>query len=120
MLEINFGRKIRRVARRQCRRGKLDQVTYEKIKSQSYSPQAVARWKLAIESQCPTPPWMAKKGLEPDGIMERIWAWLIANWPTVLRIIISLLILLDEPPKAEEEPEEEPEEKTEEKPEENE
>ena len=116
MFEFDLGRKIRRVARRQRRRGKLDRVTYEKIKSQSHSPQAVAGWKLAIESQCPTAPWIAKKGSEPDGIIERIWAWLIANWPTVLRIIISLLILLDEPPKAEEGLAKE----TEEKPEENE
>jgi len=110
MFEFDFGRKIRRVARRQARRGKLDQATYEKIKAQSYNSQAVARWKLAIESKFPTAPWVAKRGTESGDIMERIWAWLITNWPTVLRIIISLLILLDEPPKTEEKTEEKSEE----------
>lgn len=97
MFAFNFGRKIRRVARRQRRRGKISREEYQKIKDGSRDPIMVAKWKKAIESGVPGAPWTVSTGWRD--IFTAIWEWLIENWPAILKIILSLLVFIEPPPK---------------------
>ncbi len=113
MMHFNFGRKLRRVARRQHRRGQLDQHTYDRVVKGSKNPKTVASWKAAVESQVRGAPWLQEPDEAEPSFFKKIWDWFIANWPTILSIILSLLVFVDERPKTREESE-----ITEEKPEE--
>lgn len=99
MFAFNFGRKIRRVARRQRRRGKIDRKTYQKIADGSRDPVTVAKWKKAVESGVPGAPWTLSTGMDWREMLTAIWEWLIENWPTILKIILSLLVFIEPPPK---------------------
>ena len=58
MLIFNFGRKVRRVARRQWFAGKLDDKTYSKIAKGSRDPAIVSKWQDAVEKSVPGAPWL--------------------------------------------------------------
>ena len=103
MATFNFGRKVRRVARRQLRRGKIDQKTYKKIAEGSRDPAIVEEWRSAVERSVPGAPWLVKTGVDWREKLTEIWEWLIENWPTILKIILSLLVFIEPPPQPKEE-----------------
>jgi len=105
MFAFNFGRKVRRVARRQWRHGKIDRKTYQKIVTGSRDPAKVSEWKAAVESGVPQAPWTLKTGLDWREMLTEIWDWFIENWPAILKIILSLLVFIEPPPQSDEEPE---------------
>lgn len=110
MMLFNFARKVRRVARRQYRHGKLDRNSYQKIVAGSHDPKTVMRWQAAVE-KVPGAPWLQKTKMRSrdwQNIFAVIWTWFIENWPAILKILLSLLMFV-EPPKSEEKPEEESE-----------
>jgi hypothetical protein len=96
MVAFNFGRKVKRVARRKLRRGELDHETYQKIVTGSRDPEMVAKWKAAVESGVPGAPWTQKTGV--GDIFAVIWDWLVEHWPEILKIILSLLAFMEPPP----------------------
>jgi hypothetical protein len=102
MAAFNFGRKVRRVARRQKRRGKIDQKTYKKIVEGSRNSAAVAKWQAAIEKGVRDAPWLRKTGVDWRERLTEIWEWFLENWPTILKIILSLLVFIEPPPQSEE------------------
>lgn len=97
MFAFNFGRKLRRVARRQRRRGKLSQADYRKIVDGLRNSKTVETWKTAIENGVSGAPWTQKRG-DWRGIFSQIWDWFIENWPAILKIILSLLVFVEPPP----------------------
>jgi len=107
MFAFNFGRKIRRVARRQWRRGKIDRATYQKVVTGSRDPVTVAEWKTAVERQVYGAPWTLKTGMDWRELMVEIWEWFIANWPAILEIILTLLVFIEPPPQSNEKLEQE-------------
>ncbi len=98
MFAFNFGRKLRRVARRQRRHGKLSNADYRKIIDGSRNPETVKTWKTSIEKGVAGAPWTQKRGDWGD-IFSQIWDWLIKNWPAILKIILSLLVFAEPPPR---------------------
>jgi hypothetical protein len=96
-LKFNFGRKVRRVARRQYRRGELDRATYERLCTESRDGDKVKVWKSAVETKLAGSPWLCGDAEDDPTIWERIRAWLIANWPAILKIIITIIMLADKP-----------------------
>lgn len=104
---FNFGRKVRRVARRQKRRGKIDQVTYQKIVVGSRDPATVKKWRSAVEKGVSGAPWLVKTGGDWRERLTEIWDWFIENWPTILKIILSLLVFIEPPPQPKEDDEQE-------------
>ena len=105
MAVFNFGRKVRRVARRQRRRGKIDQKTYKKIVEGSRNPATVAKWQAAVEKGVRGAPWLRKTGIDWRERLTEIWEWFIENWPTILKIILSLLVFIEPPPQPKEDDE---------------
>lgn len=103
MFAFNFGRKIRRVARRQRRRGKIDRETYQKIVTGSRDPVMVSEWKMAVERGVSGAPWTLKTGMDWRELMSVIWEWLTENWPAILKIVLSLLVFIEPPPQPDEE-----------------
>jgi len=100
MFTFNFGRKVRRLARRQRRRGKLDSKTYQKIVDGSRDSEMVAKWKVAIESGVSGAPWLQKTGMDWREMIEAIKDWFLENWPAILKILLTLLVFIEPPPKA--------------------
>ena len=96
--KFNFGRKVRRHARRQMRRGQISRADYERIAEDSQHPDKVAMWQTEVERKVVGAPWTLK-GASPDDptIWERIRDWLIANWPAILKIILTLIMFVEEP-----------------------
>ncbi len=96
--QFNFGRKVRRHARRQMWRGQISKADYERIAKDSRHPDRVAIWRTEVERKVIGAPWLIK-GASPDDptIWERIRDWLVANWPMILKIILSLLMFAEEP-----------------------
>lgn len=103
MFSFNFGRKVRRIARRQFRHGKIDRETFEKIKKGSRDPKIVAKWKSSIEQGVYGAPWLRKSGFDWREIFNEIWQWFLENWPTILKLLLTALMFVEEPPEQEEE-----------------
>lgn len=99
MFTFNFGRKIRRVARRQYRHNLIDYKTYQKVKTGSYDLATVQKWQEAIEQRVPGAPWLRKDDTNWVELLQQIWEWLIENWPAILEIILTLLVFVEPPPK---------------------
>jgi hypothetical protein len=99
-MRFNFGRKLRRVARRQWRHGKLDRETYQKIVNGSRNPSTVVKWKRAVENGVSNAPWVQKAGV--NEIFTTIWDWFLENWPQILEIILTLLVFIEPPPQSDE------------------
>jgi hypothetical protein len=98
MFRFNFGRKVRRVARRQYRRGIINHETYKKIKDGSRDSVMVQKWQNAVEQQVPGAPWLRKGDFDWAELLQEIWDWLLENWPTILQIILSLLVFIEPQP----------------------
>jgi methionine synthase II (cobalamin-independent) len=97
---MNFGRKARRVARRQYRRGKITFEEYRKVREASRDPVMVAKWEAEVERQLGAP-WKAKGAID----WASIWEWFLENWPTILKILLTLLVFIEPNPMEEESPE---------------
>lgn len=88
---MNFGRKARRVARRAYWRGRMTREEYEQVKEAVKNPEVVARWQAKVEETHKTP-W--RNG---NFDFSEIWEWFKENWPTILKILLTLAPLLLEP-----------------------
>lgn len=99
MFTFNFGRKIRRIARRQYRRNLIDYKTYQKVRTGSYDSATVQKWQDAIERRIPGAPWLRKDDTNWAELLQQIWEWFIENWPAILEIILTLLVFVKLPPK---------------------
>jgi hypothetical protein len=71
---------------------------YERIAEDSRHPDKVAVWRTEVERKVVGAPWLVK-GASPDDptIWERIRDWIVANWPMILKIILSLLVFVEKP-----------------------
>lgn len=87
---MNFARKAKRVARRQCRRGLITREEYDKVKEAVLDPEIVEKWQAEVEKQL-VPPWKAKTG-KID--WAAVWDWFVRNWPKIQAILFKLLPLL--------------------------
>jgi hypothetical protein len=105
-MRFNFARKARRVARRQYRRGKITRQEYEHVCEASRDPEVVAKWEAEVEKQLGAP-WKAKGGFLDGFDFSAIWEWFKENWPTILKILLTILPLLILEPSPEEEGESE-------------
>jgi len=98
MFTFNFGRKIRRIARRQYRHNIIDYKTYQKVKTGSYDSVTAQKWQDVIEQQISGAPWLRKDDTSWAELLQQIWEWLLENWPAILEIILTLLVFV-KPPK---------------------
>jgi hypothetical protein len=88
---MNFGRKAKRVARRQYWHGNITREEYLHIKEACKDPEMVARWRAGVERSHRTP-WR-----EGRFDWSAIWDWFIENWPTILKVLLTLAPLMLEP-----------------------
>ena len=103
---MNFGRKVRRVARRQCRHGLMSRSDYRKVVTASRDPDMVAKWEAQVKRQVGAP-WEASTEFGID--WSSIWEWFKENWPTILKILLTLLAFVEMPDEVKEEPTDEDE-----------
>ncbi|MHC4702591.1 MAG: hypothetical protein ACYTFQ_18670 [Planctomycetota bacterium] len=88
---MNFGRKAKRVARRAFWRGQITREEYEHVKEAVQDPELVRWWQADVERNLQAP-WR-------DGEFDfaAIWEWFKENWPTILKILLTIAPLLLEP-----------------------
>ena len=93
---MNFKRKIRRVSRRQLRRDIISREEYDHIQAGLADEEVADEWERRVRTQLKAP-W-GPEVASPD--WAGIWAWLIANWADILRVLLALLplvLLADKP-----------------------
>jgi hypothetical protein len=79
-------------------RGEIRREDYDRISEESRKPEKVAVWKAEVEQKLRGAPWAADDADQDDPTLwERIRAWIMANWPAILKIILSLLVFVEEP-----------------------
>jgi len=66
----------------------------------SHDYETVALWKANLENPVYKAPWI--DSTNPPGIWtgldwSNLWDWLMDNWPTILKLLLSLLVFLDAP-----------------------
>lgn len=55
-------------------------------------PALLQKWCDKTNEVCPSPPdYVLYAGGE---FMDRLWTWFKENWPTILKLLLSLLVLL--------------------------
>jgi len=87
----NFRRRVQRVADRQLRKGRLTPVEYKRVQDALRDPVLMKKWEAEVERQLV--PKTESRESRIDWLAIR--QWFIDNWPTILRILLSLLVLLD-------------------------
>ena len=97
MNDRRFARKIKRMANIQTRRGNMSEYDRDRLHKGCKSPETVKQWRAKLESPVYGATWVgpsAAKGID----WPRMWEWLRANWPTILKLLLSVLVLLGENP----------------------
>jgi hypothetical protein len=97
MNDRRFARKIKRMARIQTRRGNMTEFDLDRIVKGCKSPQVVKQWRAKLERPVYGAPWVgpgAAKGID----WVSVWAWLKANWPAILKLLLTVLVFLGENP----------------------
>lgn len=97
MSDRRLARKIRRAVRFKRRRGEINEDQARRLLEGSRDAGVVKRWRITLEQPIYQAPWVGKDPEILTGIdWATIWQWLLGNWPTILRILLSLLVFLDE------------------------
>jgi hypothetical protein len=97
MNDRRFARKIKRMARIQTRRGNMTDFDFDRIVKGCKSPEVVKQWRAKLEQPVYGAPWVGPgvaKGID----WTSVWAWLKDNWPTILKLLLSILVFLGENP----------------------
>lgn len=95
-------RKLRNQARREYAAGNLDTVEFGKCMAVAGNDVALAELNETIERD--VNPWNRADGLigaDWKTWLANVWDWFVANWPTILKIIITIAPLLILEPKHE-------------------
>lgn len=99
LTDRRLARKIRRAVRVKLRRGEINEDQAHRLTAGSRDANVVARWRKTLEQPVYGAPWVGKDPKVLTGIdWASIWAWLMDNWPTILRVLLSLLVFLGENP----------------------
>ena len=95
-----FGRRIRLAVRYKLRRGDISADQARRLWEGSKDTRVVQEWREALSDPQFKAPWLDTDPNVWTGInWSNLWDWLLDNWPTILRILLSLLVFLGEPPK---------------------
>ena len=94
-----FARRVRLAARYKMRQGDLSPEQYHRIVAGSKDIGVVKRWRTALSEPKFQAPWLESAPDTWTGInWSNLWDWLIDNWPTILRLLLSLRVFLGEDP----------------------
>ena len=88
-------RKLRKQAKSEYRKGNIDREKYLLCLDLSNYDAALAQFNNKIEKE--VNPWNRADGLIGASWSEwfaNLWDWFVANWPTILKIIITIAPLL--------------------------
>ena len=88
---MDFGRKAKRAARWAYWRGRITREEYDHVKEAVKDPELLRWWQADVERNCQAP-WR-------DGKFDfsEIWEWFKENWPTILKILLTIAPLMLEP-----------------------
>lgn len=94
-----FARRIRLAVRLKLRRGDISPEQARRLNEGSRDIGVVKRWRTALSDPKFKAPWLESDPSVWTGInWSNLWDWLIDNWPTILRLLLSLLVFLGEDP----------------------
>jgi hypothetical protein len=93
-----LARRLRLAIRVKSRRGELTADEARRLKAGTRDAKQVEIWKKNLEHNVWGAPWLGKDPELMTGLdWSRIWTWLMDNWPTILKLLLSLLVFLDAP-----------------------
>jgi hypothetical protein len=97
MRHAALARKLKRQARREYRKGKLDREKFGLCMAVAADEKALDELRKRIDAEG-LDPWTNPNnrlvGLNFKEILQNIWDWFVTNWPTILRIILTIAPLL--------------------------
>jgi hypothetical protein len=90
MRDVVLKRRAERMVERKIKRGEITQVEIDAVERACNDPDLLSKWNKAIK----------EARLNPDDRIGAInWQnvadWFAANWPTLLKLLFTLLIALD-------------------------
>jgi hypothetical protein len=97
MNDRRFGRKVRRMARIKTWHGEMSEYDRDRIIKGSHDNATVKRWRAKLEQPVYGAPWVgpgASQGID----WTTVWEWFKANWPAILKILLTLLVFLGDNP----------------------
>lgn len=95
MSDRRLARRIRLAVWYKSRRGEINPDQARRIREGCKDPAVVKRWRTTLEQPTYGAPWIdtdLKTGINWD----RVWTWLMDNWPAILKVLLSLLVFLGE------------------------
>ena len=96
MTDRRFARILRRMARIKTRQGKMSESDRDLVFKGSRDDATVKLWRAKLEQPAYGAPWVgtdASKGID----WPTVWEWLRKNWPMILKILITLILLGEKP-----------------------
>lgn len=97
MNDRRFARKIRRMSRIKTWHGEMSEYDRDRIIKGSYDNATVKRWRDKLEQPSYGAPWVGP-GVSQGIDWANVWAWFKANWPMILKLLLSLLVFLGDNP----------------------
>jgi hypothetical protein len=94
MTDRMLARKLRRMAYIKTRQGKMSERDRDLIFKGSRDAATIKLWRAKLETPAYGAPWVgvdASEGID----WPSIWEWLRNNWPTILKILLTLILLGD-------------------------
>ena len=100
MSDRRLARRIRLVVRWKSRRGEINPDQAQRLQEGARDQAVIRQWRDALERPEYRAPWIGsdiKTGIDWISVL----AWLLDNWPTILKVLLSLLVFLGTKPKEE-------------------
>ena len=93
MTDRRLGRQLRRVARTKYDLGEMNLEDRDRIIAGSRDGDTLVKWREALVAE--GAPWSGRDDLLTGFDWPTIWSWLLANWPTILKVLLTILLLGD-------------------------
>jgi len=86
-----FGKRALRQASRSLRRGDLHLRDYEKVKFACGDPETLEKWYAEVKAR------KVNSSMYGGFSWAAVWDWVQANWPAILKILLTLLAFAEKP-----------------------
>jgi len=91
MTNRRLGRQLRRAAQTKYDLGEMSMFDRDRIVDGSRDHETVTKWRKALDEQ--GAPWRGRDELLTGFDWPSIWEWLLANWPTILRVLLTIALV---------------------------
>lgn len=91
MRDVVLKRRAQRMVERKIKRGEISQVEIDAVERVCNDPELLSKWNKEIKAARLNP----YDGTTQAINWSSVWDWFAANWPTILKLLFTLLLALD-------------------------